>query len=347
MALKIQSLLIDEVNKLLIAVDAAGGEYAPREVVKGAIEAAREFPIDIVLVGNKPVLEMLLRRSTRKSKITIVQASQVVMDGEEPIQSVQNKPDSSVVVGVRLVKDGIADGFVSAGSTGATVVASFLNLKAIEGVQRLALCAVAYLNQPQPTLIIDGGVNVNCRPIFLVQFAQLANILAKQILDISSPRVGLLNIGSEELKGSTLAKEAYQLLKKTDLNFIGNIEGFDVLQGKADVIVTDGFTGNVLVKTIEGYSQVVQSLLELGQAAKIDRYLTGAALAQYVQLTSTVKNLDYKEYGGACLLGLEGNIVIAHGRSKAKTITNAIYLAYHAAGQGIVEAIKNGRYASE
>jgi len=347
MALKIQSLLIDEVNKLLIAVDAAGGEYAPREVVKGAIEAAREFPIDIVLVGNKPVLEMLLRRSTRKSNITIVQASQVVMDGEESIQAVQNKPDSSVVVGVRLVKDGIADGFVSAGSTGATVVASFLNLKAIEGVQRLALCAVAYLNQPQPSLIIDGGVNVNCRPIFLVQFAQLASILAEKVIDISSPRVGLLNIGSEELKGSTLAKEAYHLLKKTDLNFIGNIEGFDVLQGKADVIVTDGFTGNVLVKTIEGYSQVVQSLLEMGQAAKIDRYLTGTALAQYVQLTSTVKNLDYKEYGGACLLGLEGNIVVAHGRSKAKAITSAIYLAYHAAGQGIVEAIKNGRYASE
>jgi len=339
--------LIDEVNKLLIAVDAAGGEYAPREVVKGAIEAAREFPIDIVLVGNKPVLEMLLRRSTRKSNITIVQASQVVMDGEESIQAVQNKPDSSVVVGVRLVKDGIADGFVSAGSTGATVVASFLNLKAIEGVQRLALCAVAYLNQPQPSLIIDGGVNVNCRPIFLVQFAQLASILAEKVIDISSPRVGLLNIGSEELKGSTLAKEAYHLLKKTDLNFIGNIEGFDVLQGKADVIVTDGFTGNVLVKTIEGYSQVVQSLLEMGQAAKIDRYLTGTALAQYVQLTSTVKNLDYKEYGGACLLGLEGNIVVAHGRSKAKAITSAIYLAYHAAGQGIVEAIKNGRYASE
>jgi glycerol-3-phosphate acyltransferase PlsX len=332
---------------MLIAIDAAGGEYAPREIVKGAIEAAKEFPIDIALVGNKPVLEMLLRRSARKSNITIVQASQVVMDGEEPIQAVQNKPDSSVAVGVRLVKDGVADGFVSAGSTGATVVASFLNLKAIEGVQRLALCAVAYLNQPQPTLIIDGGVNVNCRPIFLVQFAQLASILAEKVIDISSPRVGLLNIGSEELKGSTLAKEAHQLIKKTDLNFIGNIEGFDVLQGKADVIVTDGFTGNVLVKTIEGYSQVVQSLLELGQAAKIDRYLTGTALAQYVQLTSTVKNLDYKEYGGACLLGLEGNIVVAHGRSRAKTITNAIYLAYHSARQGIVEAIKNGCYASE
>ncbi|MBM4446368.1 MAG: phosphate acyltransferase PlsX [Chloroflexi bacterium] len=332
---------------MLIAVDAMGGDYAPREVIKGAIEAAREFPIDIALVGNKPVLEMLLRRYSRKPNISIIEASQVVEQDEDPIQGVQNKPDSSVVVGARLVKDGIADGFISAGSTGAAVVASFLNLKAVEGVQRLAVCAVAYLNQPQPTLIIDSGVNVNCRPIFLVQFAQIANILAEQVLDISSPRVGLLNVGSEELKGSTLAKEAHQLIKKTDLNFIGNIEGFDVLHGKADVIVTDGFTGNVLIKTIEGYSQVVQSLLELGQAAKIDRYLTGAALAQYVQLTATVKNLDYKEYGGGCLLGLEGNIVIAHGRSRAKAIKSAIYLAYHAARQGIVEAIKNGHYASE
>jgi glycerol-3-phosphate acyltransferase PlsX len=269
------------------------------------------------------------------------------MDGEEPIQSVQNKPDSSVMVGARLVRDRIADGFVSAGSTGAAVVASFLNLKLVEGLQRLAVCAVAYLNQPQPTLIIDGGVNVNCRPIFLVQFAQLGNILAEQVLDINSPRVGLLNVGEEELKGNTLAREAYQLMKKTNLNFIGNIEGFDIMQGKADVIVTDGFTGNILIKTIEGYSQVIQSLLELGQAAKIDRYLTGAALARYVQLTSAVKNLDYREVGGACLLGLEGNIVIGHGRSRAKAIKSAIYLAYHAARQGIVEAIKNGQYAAE
>ena len=332
---------------MLIAVDAMGGDYAPREVIKGAVEAAREFPVDIALVGNKPVLEMLLRRYSRKSNLSIIEAGEVVEQDEDPVQGVQNKPNSSVVVGVRLVKDGIADGFVSAGGTGATVVASFLNLKAVEGVDRLALCAVAYLNQPQPSLIIDCGVNVNCRPIFLVQFAQLASILGEKVIGISSPRVGLLNVGSEELKGNTLAKESHQLIKKTDLNFIGNIEGFDVLQGKADVIVTDGFTGNVLVKTIEGYSQVVQSLLELGQAAQIDRYLTGAALAQYVQLNATVKNLDYKEYGGACLLGLEGNIVVAHGRSRAKAITSAIYLAYHAARQRIVEAIKNGKYASE
>lgn len=324
-----------------------GGDYAPREVIKGAVEAAKEFPIDIALVGNKPVIEMLLRRYSRKLNISIIEASQVVEMDEEPVQGVQNKPDSSLCVGVRLVKDGIADGFVSAGSTGAVVVASFLNLKMVAGIERLAVCAVAYLNQPQPSLIIDCGVNVNCRPIFLVQFAQLANILAEKVIGLPSPRVGLLNVGEEELKGNTLAREAHQMIKKTDLNFIGNIEGFDVLQGKADVIVTDGFTGNVLVKTIEGYSQVIQSLLEMGEAAKIDRYLTGAALSRYVQLQSTVKNLDYKEVGGACVLGLEGNIVIAHGRSRAKAITSAIYLAYVAARQGIVEAIKNGCYASE
>ncbi len=333
---------------MLIAVDAAGGEYAPREVVKGAIEAVKDYPIDIALVGNKPVIEMLLRRYSRKPKnLTIVHASQVVMDDEEPIQTVQNKPDSSVVVGVNLLKDGTADGFVSVGSTGATVVASFLGLNLVQGIERLAVCAVADLNHPEPTLIIDAGVNVNCRPIFLVQFAEMASILAQQVLGISSPRVGLLNNGEEELKGNTLTREAHQLLKKTKLNFIGNVEGFDVLAGKADVIVTDGFTGNVLIKTIEGYSQVIQSLLELGQAAKIEEHLTGAALAQYVQLTSVVKKLDYKEYGGAYLLGVNGNVVIGHGRSRAKAIKSAIYLAYLGTRQGVVEAIKNGKYASE
>ena len=332
---------------MLIAVDAAGGEYAPREVVKGAVEAVKEFSTDISLVGNKTVLEMLLRHSTRRSNINIVQASQVVMEGEEPIQTVQNKPDSSVVVGVNLVKDGIADGFVSAGSTGAVVVASFLSLGIVKGIERAALCAVFEPTQPNPTLLIDVGVNVNCRPIFLVQFAQLANILAEQVFGINSPRVGLLNNGEEEIKGNTLAKETHQLLKKTNLNFMGNVEGFDVMKGKADIIVMDGFTGNVLAKTIEGYSEIIQNLLELQEASELDRQLTGAALAQYVQMTSAIKKLDYKEVGGACLLGVNGNVVITHGRSRAKTIKNAIHLAYLAARQGVIEAIKNGQYAYE
>jgi glycerol-3-phosphate acyltransferase PlsX len=332
---------------MLIAVDAMGGEYAPREVIKAAVEAVKEFPIDIALVGNKTILEMLFRRSTRKPNITIVQASQVIMDSEELIQAVQNKPDSSVAVGVRLVKDGIADGFVSAGSTGAVVVASFLSLGIVKGIERVALCAVFEPTQPNPTLLIDVGVNPNCRPIFLVQFAQLANILAEQVFGINSPRVALLNNGAEEIKGNTLAKETHQLLKKTNLNFIGNVEGFDVLRGKADIIVMDGFTGNVLVKTIEGYSEVIQNLLELQEASELDRQLAGAALAQYVQMVSAIKKLDYKEVGGACLLGVNGNVIITHGRSRAKTIKNAIHLAYLAARQGVIEAIKNGKYASE
>ncbi len=332
---------------MIIAVDAEGGDYAPREVVKGAIAAVRQYPVEVALVGRKAILEMLLRRYSNISGVTIVDAREVVRGDEDPIQAVQNKPNSSVVIGAKLVHDGVVDGFVSAGSTGATVVASFLNLKMVPGIQRMAICAVADLNQPQPTLIIDVGVNVNCKPIFLVQFAQLANILAEHVLGIECPRVGLLNVGEEELKGSTLAREAYQLLKRSGLNFIGNVEGFDVLRGKADIIVTDGFTGNVLIKTIEGYSEVVQELLALGEMAEIDRYLTGPALAQYVQLTSVVRKLDYKQYGGACLLGLEGNIIIAHGRSRSTAIKNAIYLAYLAAKQGIVEAIKAGDYATE
>ena len=332
---------------MLIAVDAMGGEYAPREVVKGAVEAVKEFPIDIALVGNKAVLEMLLRRSKRRSNINIVQASQVVMEGEEPIQAVQGKPDSSVVVGANLVRDGIADGFVSAGSTGAVVVASFLSLGIVKGIERAALCAVFEPTQPNPTLLIDVGVTPNCRPIFLVQFAQLANILAEQVFGINSPRVGLLNNGAEEIKGSHLAKETHQLLKKTALNFIGNVEGFDVMKGKADIIVMDGFTGNVLAKNIEGYSEIIQNLLELQEASELDRQLTGAALAQYVQMVSAIKKLDYKEVGGACLLGVNGNVVITHGRSRAKTIKNASRLAYLNARQGVIEAIKNGKYATE
>ena len=332
---------------MLIAVDAMGGEYAPREVVKGAVEAVKEFPTDIALVGNKAVLEMLLRRSKMRSNISIVQASEVIMEGEEPIQAVRNKPDSSVVVGANLVRDGIADGFVSAGSTGAIVVASFLSLGIVKGIERVACCGVIEPTQPNPTLLIDVGVNPNCRPIFLVQFAQLANILAERVFGINSPRVGLLNNGAEEIKGNTLAKETHQLLKKTNLNFIGNVEAFDVMKGKADIIVMDGFTGNVLAKTIEGYSEIIQSLLELQEASELDRQLSGAALAQYVQMVSAVKKLDYKEVGGACLLGVNGNVVITHGRSRAKTIKNAIRLAYLNARQGVIEAIKYGKYATE
>lgn len=331
----------------MIAVDAHGGDYAPREVVKGAIEAAEDYKVDVALVGRKSILNMLLRRHAKKSSLTVIEASQTIEYKEDPFEAVSNKPDSSIVVGTNLVRDGIASAFVSAGNTGAVIVAAFLNLGIIEGVKRIAVCAVQGINTANPVLIIDAGVNVDCQPSFLVQFAQLGTIFAKEVLGISSPRVGLLNNGEEETKGNLLAKDTYQLLKKTNLNFIGNVEGQEVLKGKADVIVTDGFTGNILIKTIEGVGSTFQDLLEAGEAIKVDHQLTGSALVHYRELASTAKQVDYQELGGACVLGLNGNVILAHGRSKAKAIKNAIHLAHRAARAGVVEALKNGDYVSE
>ena len=332
---------------MIIAVDAHGGDYAPREVVKGAIEAAEDYKVDIALVGRKSILNMLLRRQAKNSRLTIIEASQIIEQNEHPIEAVRSKPDSSIVVGTQLVKDGVASAFVSAGSTGAVVVAAFLNLGIIEGVQRAALCLVLRINPAKPFLLIDVGVNVDCRPSFLVQFAQLATVLAKGILDITSPRVGLLNNGEEEIKGNLLARDTYQLLKKTELNFIGNIEAQEILEGKADVIVTDGFTGNTVIKTLEACGDTLQNLLGLQQALKVDHYLTGPALVHYTEMASVVNRMDFTEYGGACLLGVNGNVVIAHGRCRAKAIKSAIHLAHQAAHSRVVQTIKNGHYVSE
>ena len=331
---------------MIIAVDAAGGDYAPQEVVRGAVEAAEEHGVDVALVGRKTVLEMLARRYARNRSLAIIEASQTIKCNEHPVQAVRSKPYSSIVVGTKLVRDGIASAFVSAGNTGAVLTAAFLNLERIEGIQRPALCAVFDADQSNPVLLIDAGVNADCRPSFLVQFAELATTFAEEVLGIDSPRVGLLNNGAEEIKGNLLTRDSHQLLKRTNLNFIGNIDGQELLKGKADVIVTDGFTGNMVIKTIEGYSDIFQNLLGLGQASKVDHQLTGAALVNYVELASMVKRMDYKEYGGACLLGISGNVVVAHGRSQAKAIKNAIHLAHRAGRVKVVEAIKNGHYVS-
>jgi glycerol-3-phosphate acyltransferase PlsX len=332
---------------MIIAVDAAGGDYAPREIVKGAAEAAEEYRVDIALVGRKTILDRLARHYARKPNLTIIEAGQIIESNEHPVQAIRSKPDSSIVVGTKLVRDGIASAFVSAGNTGAVLAAAFLNLERIEGVQRPALCGIVHANTASPVLLIDAGANVDCKPSYLVQFAQLGSTFAEWIFGISSPQVGLLNNGEEEIKGNLLARDSYQLLKKTDLNFIGNIEGQEILKGKADVIVTDGFTGNIVLKTIEGFGDTFQSLLGIGQSFRVDHHLQGSALVHYVDLTSMVNRMDYKEYGGACLLGINGNIIVAHGRSRAKAIKNAIHLAYRSTETRIVEAIKNGYHVSK
>jgi glycerol-3-phosphate acyltransferase PlsX len=313
---------------MIIAVDAEGGDFAPQEVVKGAIKAAHEYKVEIALVGKKQILHVLAGRDQKKSGITFVDASQVIEFGEHPMKAVQNKPDSSIVVGINMIRDGRAQAFVSAGNTGAVVCASLLNLGKTDGVERPALGGITDLSGSAPVIIVDVGANVECRPNFLVEFARLGSDYIRQVLSVESPRVGLLSIGEEEVKGTRLVLESHQLLKESGLNFIGNVEGHDIVRGKAHVIVTDGFTGNVVLKTMEGLSDMfVLSLTSIGRIFSTLYLRQGRALLNDIGLNSQIKRVDFREYGGACLLGVKGNVIVAHGRSRARAIKNAIGLA--------------------
>ena len=326
---------------MIIAVDAAGGEYAPREIIKGAIKAVEEYKVTIALVGKRTILQMLARRHLKKPGLTIIEANQTIEPCESPIKALRSKPESSIVTGINLVKDGFASAFVSAGNTGAIIGAALLNLGKIEGIERSAIGSFINITPSAPAFLIDAGANVDCRPQHLVWFAQLGSVYVREILGISFPRVGLLNNGEEETKGNRLIQESYQLLKKSNLNFIGNVEGQDILKKAADVIVTDGFTGNIVLKTIEGMSD--NWLYSLGQAGQVfsKAYrLPTRALRRDIGMDSWTKRLDYQEYGGACLLGVKGNIIIAHGRSQARAIKNAIGLAKKMVERSISQIIR-------
>ena len=330
---------------MIIAVDAAGGEYAPHEVIKGAIKAAREYHVEIALVGRKEILYVQAGRHLGKLGMTIIDASDVIGLDEPPIEAVDSKPDSSIVIGVNLVKDRAASAFVSAGNTGAMLYSSFIILGKIPGVDRPAIGTLISINTGSPVLLIDSGANANCRPNHLVQFAQLGSTYFHGLFGIDAPRVSLLNTGEEETKGNPLAQESYQLLKRTDLNFTGNIEGQDIARGKTDVIVTDGFTGNILLKTIEGISaHWLYSLLQSGQVFSKAYRLSLQALNRDIGMDAWAKRLDYRESGGACLLGVNGNIIIAHGRSQATAIKNAIGLAKQTVEQNIRDNIMEDSY---
>ena len=326
---------------MLIAVDAAGGEHAPYEIVKGAVKAAQDNELDIALVGRRGVLHVLASRYAKKHGFTIIEASQVIEPNESPIEAIRSKPDSSIVVGINLVRDGTAAAFVSAGNSGAVVAAALLNLGKIEGIPRPAIGCFINITPSIPILLIDAGANVDCRPEHLVWFAYLGALYVSRILGIASPRVGLLSNGEEETKGNDLIKKTYKLLKKTNLNFIGNIEGQDILKEVAEVIVTDGFTGNIVLKTIEGISDTwLYSLSQAGQVFAKAYSLPLRVLHRDMGMGSWTQKLDYREYGGACLLGVKGNIIIAHGRSRATAIKNAIVLARQTAERDIAKVIR-------
>ncbi len=314
---------------MIIAVDATGGEYAPHQIVKGAIKAAQEYNVEIALVGKRGILHVLAGRYLNKEWLTITDASEVIGPHESPIEAVNNKPNSSIVVGTMLVKNGIAQAFVSAGNTGAVVYSALLNVGKMEGIERPAIGSVVNINTAAPFLLVDAGANANCRPNHMVQFAQLGTIYAREIFGIDSPRVGLLNNGQEETKGNRLVRESHELLKQTSLNFVGNVEGQDILQKVADVIVTDGFTGNIVLKTLEGLGDTILKWRQAGRTLLYD-----------VGLGSLIRGVDYQEYGGASLLGVNGNFIIAHGRSQSKAIKNAIGLAKQVVERDICRIIK-------
>lgn len=324
-----------------IAVDAMGGDYAPEEVVLGAIEAVKSYSLDVVLVGDTNKIKEVLNRYGAKdnSHLSIVHASQVIDMGEHPAQAIRKKKDASIVVATQLVKDGACDAVVAPGSTGAAVTAALLGLGRIKGIERPCI-ATPIPSKKGITVLLDSGANANSKPKHLVEGAIMGSHYAKYILGVDKPTVGLLNIGEEASKGNELAQATYPLLEKLKtISFYGNVEGRDIPKGTVDVVVCDGFVGNVILKFGEGMAMFIIRLVKdtiksSGFIAKL------GALAVYPALRTLKKRLDFTEYGGAPLLGVNGSFIICHGSSKAKAIKNAIRVAGELAQQDVVGHIR-------
>ena len=327
-----------------VVLDVAGGDFAPAEPVKGAVEAARRHGLSVVLVGQEDVVRReLAKHDTAGLQLAVVDAPEVVGMDEHPVAAVRAKRRSSLHVGLGLVRDGEAQAFVSAGNSGAVLAAGLFVLGRIEGIERPAIATV-YPTMAGRLLLLDIGANADVRPQHLRQFALLGSVYMAKVLGVPNPRVGLLSNGEEDSKGSLVVQEAHRLLKESGFNFIGNVEGRDVPAGtKADVVVCDGFVGNVVIKLSEGLSETLFSLIR----AEIGRSLPSrmAAAALMPAFRRIKRRLDYEEYGGAPLLGVKGVVIIAHGRSTAKAIGNALRVAAQAAEQRLVETIAEGLVA--
>jgi glycerol-3-phosphate acyltransferase PlsX len=323
---------------LVIALDAMGGDNAPGEIVAGAVRAARELGLRVALVGPpEPITVELAKHGGKPDTVTIVPASEVIEMDEQPAQAARHKKDSSIVVGMRMVKDGQAGAFVSAGNTGAVMAAAIMYLGRIKGIERPTLVGLMPLSG-KLTVFLDIGANADCKPSYLMQFAQMASAYMERVWKVERPKVALLNIGEEETKGSSLAQEAYALLAKSDLNFIGNVEGQHVPTDIADVIVTDGFTGNVVVKTMEGMADFIMN--QLRSAIKSRPWYAAAGLALRPAFNQMRKKMDYREYGAGPLLGVNGLVFVGHGRSDALAIFSALRVAREAVQSGMLEALR-------
>jgi phosphate acyltransferase len=311
----------------VIALDAMGSDRAPKPEVEGAIAAARRYGIHVALVGPDDVLQAELGRHpfSRSLPISVVHASEVIGMDDKALQAVRSKRDSSMRVGLRLVREGKATAFITAGNTGAAMATSKMVLGGVHGVDRPALVAIIPTAIGTVSTLLDVGANVDCKPHNLEQFAVMGDIYFRSMFGTARPRVGLLSIGEEEGKGNELTREAFHLLKQLPLNFVGNVEGRDIYNGKVDVIVADGFVGNVALKTSEGVANLVRATLKETLRATITRQV-GYLLSRSA-FSDFKKRLDHTEYGGAPLLGVRGACFITHGSSNVNAIKNAIRVA--------------------
>ena len=330
-----------------VAVDAMGGDNAPGEIIKGALSAARERnDIRVVLVGREQVIRDEIRRQGGdESLVEIVHAEEVIETGEHPVNALRKKKDSSIVVGMNLLKNGEADAFCSAGSSGAVLAGGMLIVGRIKGVERPPL-APLIPTEKGISLLIDCGANVDAKASNLVQFARMGSIYMKNVIGVENPRVGLVNIGVEEEKGNALAKETYPLLKACkDINFVGNIEAREIPHGAADVIVTEAFTGNVILKLYEGLGSTLIHMIKKGLMSTLISKI-GALMAKPA-LKKSMKAFDVTEYGGAPLLGCKGLVVKTHGSAKAVEVHNTILQCITFTEQRINEKIQEALSPAE
>ncbi len=330
----------------VIALDAMGSDRAPRPEIEGAIQAARQHDVRVLLVGQEPAIKAELSRhpSAASLPIEIVHASEVISMADKAVQAVRAKRDSSIRVGLRLVREGNAVGFVSAGNTGAVMATAKMVLGTIPGLDRPALAAVFPTASSTAAILLDVGANVDCTPENLAQFSIMGDTYFRSMFGARRPRIGLLSIGEEETKGNELTRDAFQLMKRLPINFVGNVEGRELYSGKVDVIVADGFVGNVALKISEGVANLVRYTLKETLRTTITRqvgyWLSRNAFADFK------KRLDHTEYGGAPLLGVKGVCFITHGSSNANAIKNAIRVAAEFAGRRINDKIEKELGAS-
>ncbi len=329
----------------VIALDAMGSDRAPKPEIEGAIHAARQYGVRVLLVGPESIVKAELDRhpSAARLPLEIVPATEVITM-EDKVEAIRAKRDSSMRVGLRMVREGSASGFVSAGNTGAAMATAKIVLGAVPGVDRPALAAVFPTAPGNPAMLLDVGANVDCSAQNLEQFAVMGDVYFRAMYGkrpgTSGPRVGLLSIGEEDSKGNDLTREAFQLLRQLPLNFVGNVEGRDLYNGKLDVIVADGFVGNVALKISEGVANLVRTVLKESLKATITSQV-GALLSRSA-FTDFKKRLDHTEYGGAPLLGVKGVCIITHGSSNANAMKNAIRVASEFSARGINQSIERG-----